>query len=175
MIRMIKKENTKVLYWQVWVQGKQVFAQAGTLGVSGEQEEVPRKLFESPKKVMSRLAKEKAYQGYEYMVDEVLKKVLIQFRCDEKQYEETEEKSVLVEDLLDDALFSTGIGSFYGSEFGDGGGTSSYVVINVDLAFETIVKELSTHRFIDDVEIAYINEDGKYISLYPEGAVFEMI
>jgi hypothetical protein len=144
--------------------------------VSGEKEEIQRKLFEIAKKVMRSLAKEKAYQGYEYIDEEALIKVFVQYRSkDEEQFEVMEEKSLFVEDLLDDALFSTGNGSCDGSEIGDDGGTNFCRVINIEIAFQTILKELSTHNLLDDVEIALINEDDEYVSLYPEGAIFEIL
>ncbi|PZX04847.1 hypothetical protein C7437_10396 [Psychrobacillus insolitus] len=176
MIRLIKKVNNEMHYWQVWKLDKDIFTQFGTLGVIAEKEEIQRKFFESSKKVMRSLAKEKQLQGYEYIDEEALIKVFVQYRSkDKEQFEEVEEKSLSVEDLLDYALFSTGNGSCDGSEIGDDGGTNYCSVISIEIALETILKELSTNNLLDGIEIAFLNEDGEYVSLYPEGAVFEIL
>ncbi|WP_075619798.1 hypothetical protein [Paenisporosarcina indica] len=176
MIRLIKKTSNKISYWQVWKVEKNLHILSGTVGVSGNEEEIPLTLFASSKKVMKKLAEEKVYQGYEYVDEKSMIKVVVQYRYeDEEQFEETEEKSFLVEDLLDDALFSTGIGELYGSEIGDGAGTTSCLVLDVEIALETIKKVLSQHNLLQGVELAYLNEDGVYVSLYPEGADFVLV
>lgn len=171
MIRLIKKINNEIAYWQVWKMEKNLHILSGTLGISGNKEEIPLNLFASSKKVMKKLAEEKVNQGYEYVDEKSLIKVVAQYRYeDEEQFEETEEKSLFVEDLLDDALFSTGIGELYGSEIGDGAGTTTCLVLDVEIAWETIKKVLTQHNVLEGVEIAFLNRDGEYVSLYPKGA-----
>lgn len=176
MIRLIKKTSNGTFYWQVWKVEKHLYILSGTLGGSGVQEELPLKLFESSKKLMKKLAAEKANQGYEYVDAKSLIKVSIQYRYEvEEQFEEMEEKSFYVEDLLEEALHTTGNGELYGSEIGDGAGITFCLVVDVDIALETIKKELSQHNVIEGAEIAFLNEEGVYVSLYPEGANFELV
>ncbi|WP_144512327.1 hypothetical protein [Bacillus sp. FJAT-22090] len=175
MIRMIKKTSNESLYWQVWKVGKQLCTLSGILGMNGEKEEKRLKLLESSKLAMNRLAKEKVNQGYEHVEKNSLIKVVVQYRYeDEEQFDEAEEKSLFVEDLIDEALHSTGNGELYGSEIGDGAGTTFCLVVDVELAFKTIWKVLSSHNLIEGVEIAFLHDEGQYISLYPVGANFEI-
>lgn len=176
MIRMIKKTSDESLYWKVWKVDKQLCILSGILGMGGEKQEIRLKLLESSKIVMNRLAKEKVNQGYEYVEEKALVKVAIQYRYeDEDQFDAAEEKSFFVEDLLEEALHSNGNGEFFGSEIGGGAGTTFCLVVDVELAFKTIWKELSHHNLIEGVEIAYLNEKGEYISLHPEGADFQIV
>lgn len=176
MIRMMKKTNNETRYWQVLKVGKQLFILTGILGVIGEKEERRLKLLESSKIVMKRLAKEKANQGYEYVDEKSLIKVAVQYRYeDEAQFDEAEEKSFFVEDLLEEALYSTGNGELYGSEIGDGAGISFLLAVDVELALKTILKELNDHNLLEGVEIAFLNAEGEYIPLHPAGAVFEIL
>ncbi|SES17391.1 hypothetical protein [Psychrobacillus sp. OK032] len=176
MIRLIKKTSNETFYCQVWKVEKNIHILSGTLGFSGEEEEIPLRLFESSKKVMKKLATEKANQGYEYVDAESLIKLAVQYRYEEEeQFEEAEEKSLFVDDLLDEALHSTGNGEYDGSEIGDGAGITFCFVIDVEIALETIMKELSKHNVLEGAEIAFLNGEGAYVSLYPEGAVFELV
>ncbi|MEK4229618.1 hypothetical protein [Solibacillus sp. FSL H8-0538] len=174
MIRLIKKINNETLYWQVWKVGEPVFIQSGTLGVSGEKEELKLNSSDSSTKIIRSLAEEKLMQGYELVGEKALIQIVVQYRYgDKEQFAEIEEKCLFVEVLLDHALFNTGNGEVIGFEIGDGGGTHHLYVVDVKVAFETILKELSTHNLLEGVEIAFLKENGGYSSLYPKGVDFE--
>jgi len=176
MIRLIKKIKNETLYWQVWKVGKSVFLQSGILGVSGEKEVLKLKFLENAKQVVRRIAEQKFNDGYELVSEKSLIQIVVQYRYDdEKQFAEVEEKCLFVEVLLNHALFNTGNGEVVGSEIGDGGGTNHLYVIDVEIAFGTIVKELSYHNLLEGVEIAFLNANGAYISLYPDGADFDPV
>lgn len=176
MIRLMKKTSNETLYWQVWKVNKHVFTLSGTLGIQGREEELPLGFFESSKRVMKNLANEKVNQGYEYVDPASLIKIAVQYRYErEDQFYEAEEKSLVVEELLDDVLHETGNGELYGSEIGDGAGITFCLVVDLELALEAILKVLSSHQLLDGAEIAYLNEDGSYIGLYPEGIEFELV
>ena len=145
MIRYIKKTSNETLFWQAWKVNKQIHILSGILGEQGKQEELPLGFFQSSKRVMNNLATEKANQGYEYVDPASLIKIAVQYRYEhEDQFEQAEEKSLFVEDLLDDVLHETGNGEFYGSEIGDGAGITFCLVVDLDLAMESILK--STYR-----------------------------
>lgn len=176
MIRLLKKTSSETLYWQVWKVNKHVFILSGILGIQGREEELPLGFFESSKRVMKNLANEKINQGFEYVEPASLIKIAVQYRYEhEDQFYETEEKSLVIEDLLDDILHETGNGELYGSEIGDGAGITFCLVVDLELALEAILKVLSSHQLLDGAEIAYLNEEGSYTGLYPEGIEFELV
>lgn len=137
---------------------------------------MPLGFFESSKGTIKKLAKEKINQGYEYVKEDSYTKVVVQYPCeDASQFEMANERTLFVEDILDDVLHLTGNGKLYGSEVGDEGGTTFVLVLDVELALDTILEELTKHQVIDDAEIAYENGEGEYVGLYPKGLKFELI
>lgn len=176
MIRILKKTSSDMLYWQVWKMNKQIHILSGTLGEQGKEEELPLGFFQSSKSVMGKLAKEKANLGYEYVEPGSLIKIAVQYRYEhEKQFEAAEERSLFVEDLLDEILHKTGNGELYGSEIGDGAGITFCLVVDLELALKSILKVLADNQLIDGAEIAYLNDEGSYIGIFPEGIVFELV
>lgn len=176
MIRLIKKTSSDTFYWQVWKEEKQLHILSGKLGVQGSKELMTPGFFESSNGLMKKLAKEQVNQGYEYVEEDSLTKIAVQYRYnDESQFEAAEEKTLMVEDLLDEVLHSTGNGQLYGSEVGDGAGTTFVLAVNLQIAMDTIVKELTKHNVMDGAEIAYQNGEGTYVGLYPEGIQFELV
>jgi len=176
MIRLLKKTSSDTLFWQAWNVKKQINLLSGILGERGKQEELPLGFFQSSKKVMNNLATEKVNQGYEYVDPNSLIKIAVQYRYEqEEQFEAAEEKSLFVEDLLDDILHETGNGELYGSEIGDGAGITFCLVLDLELALESILKVLTDNQVIDGAEIAYLNEEESYVGIYPEGIVFELV
>ena len=176
MIRLLKKMNGDTQFWQAWKMNKQIHILSGTLGEQGQEEELPLGFFQSSKRVMEKLAAEKVNQGYEYVDPGSLIKIAVQYRYElEEQFEEAEERSLFVEDLLDDILHETGNGELYGSEIGDGAGITFCLVVDLGLALRSILTVLTEHQVIDGAEIAYLNDEETYIGIYPEGIVFELV
>lgn len=176
MIRLLKKTSNGTLFWQAWKVNKQIYVLSGKLGEQGKEEEMPVGFFQSSKKVMNNLASEKINQGYEYVDPESLIKIAVQYRYEhEDQFEAAEEKSLFVEDLLDDILHETGNGELYGSEIGDGAGITFCLVVDLELALKSFIKVLTDNQVIDGAEIAYLNKKETYTGIYPEGIVFELV
>ncbi|MER2047790.1 MAG: hypothetical protein ABTA23_06105 [Solibacillus sp.] len=176
MIRLLKKMNGDTQFWQAWKMNKQIHILSGTLGEQGQEEELPLGFFQSSKRAMEKLAAEKVNQGYEYVDPGSLIKIAVQYRYEqEEQFEEAEERSLFVEDLLDDILHETGNGELYGSEIGDGAGITFCLVVDLGLALRSILTVLTEHQVIDGAEIAYLNDEETYIGIYPEGIVFELV
>lgn len=176
VLRLINTKGSDTFHWQIWNEKKQLHIISGKLGVPGTKETVSLGFFESSKGTMKKLAKEKINQGYEYVKEESYTKMVVQYRYeDESQFEAAEKKTLWVEDLLDEVLYLTGNGKLYGSEVGDGAGTTFCLVIDLDLALNTVLEELSKNQVIEGAEIAYENKEGNYIGIYPEGIKFELV
>lgn len=178
MIRMIKKNGKETQYWQAWNYKFPLSILTGTLGKEGIEERPSLRFWESPKKIVKKLAKEKANLGYEFVNDKDMNKLVVQYRyeeADEAQFEATEKKCFDVEDIIEEALLFTGNGDVSGLEVGAGAGTITIFVVDVEIGFNTIWKKLSEHELTEGVEIAYEQEQDSYASLYPEDAEFQLV
>ena len=180
-ILMIKKSGDKTLFWNIFKfrSKNPIIIVSGTLGKEGTEEQHTLGFWERPKKFMQTLAAEKANQGYQIVEEKDLTKVYIQYRYneenEEEEYQEIEDKSLLIEEIVEDELFYSGNGYAYGSAIGGGAGTTTFQVIDVEVAFNSIWKLLSEKQLTDGVEIAFETDEGGYVTLYPEGAVFELV
>ena len=89
--------------------------------------------------------------------------------------EEALDKRQIVEDLMNECLGWTGNGSSDGGDIGSGSTNVFNYVIDVEKALKTTIDELSNKKLLDNVKIAYLDEDEEYVSLYPEGTEFDII
>lgn len=175
MIKLVKEVENELMYWEVWKDGKTLTVHYGVVGDTGETEEVKLKLFEKTAKVMEKLAEEKLNEGYEILDEEELIEFVVQYLYEDSQMEEALEKRHIIEDLMNECLGWTGNGSCDGGDIGSGSANVFNYVIDVENALKTTIQELSNNNLIDNVKIAFLNEDEEYVSLYPEGADFDII
>lgn len=177
MIKLIKKIDETVHYWEVWNDRKMLNIHYGIVGDEGESEEVKVPLFKSTEKEMARLADKKLEEGYELLDEEILPEIIVQHKNAGLTMEEALDKRHLVEELLDQSLGWTGNGMVDGGEIEVNEGITNVfcVVLNIEKAYTAIKKELAEHNLMDGVTIAYLeSEDEDYTTLYPEGATIEM-
>jgi predicted DNA-binding WGR domain protein len=80
MIKLIKKIDETVHYWEVWNDRKVLTVHYGTVGEEGESEEVKVPLFKSTEKVMARLADQRLEEGYEPIDEEILPEIIVQHK-----------------------------------------------------------------------------------------------
>ncbi len=173
---MMKQVDDDVLYWEVWQDGKTLIIHYGHVGDTGETEEKKLSLFQKGEKLMDELAEEKANEGYEYLDEDELSELVVQYSYEENQMEATLEKRHHVEDLLNECLGWTGNGSCDGGDIGSGTANIFNYVVDVEKATRTILEELENNNLLEGVKIAYLNpEDEEYIALYPEGADFSLM
>ncbi|MCJ8015210.1 WGR domain-containing protein [Paenibacillus sp. KQZ6P-2] len=174
MIKLIKKDS-KLQYWEVWEDGKTLIVHFGTVGDTGETEEINLSLIQKAKKVMEKLAKEKVNNGFEFLDEDKLIQLVVQYSYEEGEMEATLNKRHFVEDLMNECLGWTGNGSCDGGDIGSGTANIINYVINVDEALRAIIEVLTNNNLLENVKIAYLNEDEEFISLYPEGASFDIM
>lgn len=125
---------------------------------------------------MDELAEEKANEGYDYLDEDELFELVVQYSYEEDQMESTLEKRHHVEELMNECLGWTGNGSCDGGDIGSGTANIVNFVVDVEKATQTIIEELKNNNLLDGVKIAYLNpEDEEYIALYPEGAEFDLM
>lgn len=177
MIKMIKHANDETLYWEVWEDKRKLIIHYGIVGDLGETKEQKTFPFQNAEKLMNKLAKEKAAEGYDYLDDDELFELIIQYSYDdEDQFLTMLEKRHLVEDLMNECLGWTGNGFCDGGDIGSGTANIFNYVIDVEKATQTIIQELKKNNLLDEVKIAYYSpEEEDYIVLYPKGVDFSPI
>ncbi|MGE6257484.1 hypothetical protein ACQKCU_06155 [Heyndrickxia sporothermodurans] len=176
MIKMIKQVNDEVLYWEVWKDGKALIIHYGTLGDVGETEEMKLSLFQKAEKLMDELAKERDDEGYEYLDEEELIELVVQYSYEEDEMEAPLVKRHNVEGLMNECLGWTGNGFCDGGDIGSGTANIFNYVVDVEMATQTIIEELRNNNLLEKVKIAYLNpEDEEYIALYPKETDFDLM
>lgn len=176
LIKMTKTVADEVLYWEVWQDGRTLFIHYGIVGDTGETEEKKLSLFQKAEKLMEDLAEEKTNEGYEYLDEDKLFELVVQYSYEENQIVETLEKRQNVEDIMNECLGWTGNGSCDGGDIGSGTANIFNLVVDVEKAIQTIIVELKNNDLLDGVKIAYLNpDDEEYFALYPEGIDFELM
>lgn len=174
MIKLIKEINSKMAYWEVWKDGKILTIHSGFVGETGDTEEVKLKMFERSEKIMEKLAEEKLAEGYDYLDEDELIEVVLQYPYEEQHIEKALEKRQQVEDLMNECLGWTGNGSSDGGDIGSGTTNVFNYVIDVEKALKTILEELTEHNLVANVKIAFSDENEEYVALYPEGSNFDI-
>lgn len=173
---MIKQVDDEVLYWEVWQDGKTLIIHYGTIGDTGETEEMKLSLFQEAETLMDELAEEKANEGYDYLDEDKLFQLVVQYSYEEDEMKTTLEKRHNVEDLMNECLGWTGNGSCDGGDIGSRTANIFNYVVDVEKATQTIIEELRDNNLLEKVKIAYLNpKDDEYITLYPEGTTFNLI
>lgn len=173
MIRMTKPVNGQLLFWEVWQEfNKQVFIQKGTVGSTGEKEEMRVKLFQSAEKVIKDLAEDQARQGYEYHKEQDLFELIVRYKYDENQkWEETLEVKDEVEYILNEGLGNTGNGACFEGSLEAGRVSIVNYVVDVEKAINTINEEFRKTGIIEGVELSFfLEDDGKFVSLDRKGS-----
>jgi predicted DNA-binding WGR domain protein len=175
LIKLIKKVKNQLLYWEVWEDGKTLTVHYGTVGDTGETEEMKLSLFQKAEKAMEKLAEEKVNKGYEYLDENELIQLVVQYRYEEGEMEATLIKRHNVESLMDECLGWTGNGSCDGGDIGSGTANIINYVLDVEEALKAIIEVLSNNNLHENVKIAYLNDDEEYVSLFPKGADFDIL
>ncbi|PSL41011.1 hypothetical protein B0H99_103145 [Planomicrobium soli] len=175
MIKLIKEINSTLAYWEVWNDGKLLTIHSGFVGETGDTEELKLKMFERSEKVMDKLAEEKLAEGYDYLDEDELIELVLQYPYEEQHMEKALEKRHQVEDLVNNCLGWTGNGACDGGDIGSGTTNIFNYVIDVEKALKTILEELTEENLLENVKIAFLDENEEYIGIHPAGTVFEVL
>ncbi|MDA2175392.1 hypothetical protein [Bacillus cereus] len=176
MIKLIKQEKDKLLYWEVWEEDKKtLIVHCGCVGDTGEMYEIELYPFQRVEKEMKELADEHLADGYKVLDEEELIEFVLQYDYTENQLEEALEKRNQVQEIMDEALGWSGNGHCDGGDIGSGTINIFNFVIEVDKALQTTLEELENQRFLDGVKIAYINDDEDYVQIYPSEGEFDLL
>ncbi|WP_088292303.1 hypothetical protein [Bacillus mycoides] len=176
MIKLIKQEKDKILYWEVWEEDeKTLIVHCGCVGDTGEMYEIELYPFQRVEKEMKELADEQLAGGYKELDEEELIEFVLQYEYTDDQLEEALEKRQQVQEIMDEVLGWSGNGHCDGGDIGSGTINIFTFVIDVDKALETTLDELGNQQLLDGVKMAYVNDDDNYIQVYPNEGEFNLL
>ncbi len=176
MIKLVKQEKDKMLYWEVWGEDeKTLIIHCGCVGDTGEMYEIELYPFQRVEKEMKELADEQLAGGYKKLDEEELIEFVLQYDYTDDQLEEALEKRHQVQEIMDEALGWSGNGQCDGGDIGSGTINIFTFVIDVDKALQTTLEELKNQRLLDGVKIAYVNDEEDYIQVYPSEGAFNLL
>lgn len=172
MIKLIKEVDNDINYLEVSINGETITVHNGVVGENGETEEIKLKFIENTDEVIGNFVEDKLNEGYELLDSEKLIGLYATYPYENHQLEEVLEKRQMIYDLMNDCLGRTGNGYCDQGGIGMGNVDVFNYVIDVKKALKTILEELSNNNLLDTLKITffyYPDEDGEYVSLYPEG------
>lgn len=175
---MIKQVDDQLVYWEVWQNGKQLIIHYGSVGDTGEREKKKLSPFQKGEKQMKELAKEKIKEGYDYLDEDTLYQLVIQYRYEEHQLEEKLDDRYHIESIMNECLGWTGNGACDGGDIGSGTINIFNYVVDPEKAAQIILEELEYIQLkeVEGTKIAYLNpKTEEYITLYPKGDDFKLL
>ncbi|MGS0414008.1 hypothetical protein [Bacillus cereus] len=176
MIKLIKQEKDKLLYWEVWEEDeKKLIVHCGYVGDTGEMYEIELYPFQRVEKEMKELADEHLANGYKELDEDELIEFVLQYDYTDDQLEEVLEKRNQVQEIMDEALGWSGNGHCDGGDIGSGTINIFTFVIDVDKALQTTLDELKNQQLLVGVKAAYVNADEDYIQVYPSEGAFNLL
>ncbi|MGG3235045.1 WGR domain-containing protein [Priestia flexa] len=176
VIKMLKEVNGELLYWEVWEDEKTLLIHYGRVGDAGETQEKKLSRLHNAEKLMEALAEAKVDEGYDYIDEDELIELVVQYSYEDGEMEEVLDKRHHVEDLMNECLGWTGNGFCDGGDIGSGTANIVNYVIDPEKATQTIIEDLEKNNLLEGAKIAYLDDDSdEYVALYPEGEEFELI
>ncbi|TQR36729.1 hypothetical protein [Brevibacillus brevis] len=167
MIRMLKKNEMRWSYWEVWYEESEHLytVHYGNVGEIGEYFAVVAEQIEGrPDEVLQSWTEEMKEQGYQVMKENDFHPMIIRF----PHLRESEiEMRYLIEQLLDECLGKTGNGHSDGGE--DSERTLAVIcrVIDTKKAAAAVFEAMSCAKLGEGVSISIKQEDGNLIPLHP--------
>jgi hypothetical protein len=157
-------------YLQIWDRKKIIVTHRGNVGKRGIVAEHQSLSAESTAEGMLREADAARSQGFAPIPNSHLAKVLIHYRFQTWRADEVASFAEVLKSLIGDALGWTGNGFYDGFSVGTQELTLWYLVVDSEIAVETILEVLRSHNFLEDQETKAslaLERDNKILFAYP--------
>lgn len=176
MVKLYKKTNGGIDYFEIWFSDNGLTIHTGTLGDTGSTEDFALDGENSiaAKNVMEKYildAKNHGYIEFEYLTE-----FIVQYSYSENEdSEKLTQKMEQVESLLNDCLGWTGNGHCDGGDCESGTLNIFCYVVDKDIALDSIFGLLEDEGLTDNLKIAYLNNlTEEHELLYPEKGNFSL-
>lgn len=176
MIKLYKESNNTIHYFEIWInEDKTLTIHQGKLGEVGETENLDTKNKDLPTDVLlAKYISDKKEIGYKELND--LTEFIVQYSyVEDCNQAELIEKRDYIESLFNNCLGWTGNGHCDGGDIGSGTMNIFCYVVDKNIAKNTILEVLEEEDLLDNLKIAYADENTEeYIGLYPPLTEFSL-
>ncbi len=137
MLKLYRKTESGIFYWETWENGKVHTIHWGKLGERGQSKEITDSLFRAAKKIIQAEIDEKIADGYQQIPDAEHHVLLIEYAVQGMGTAADLEKRHRLQSRMDETLGWTGLGNCDGGSIGSG--TMEVCCYVVDFATAEIV------------------------------------
>ncbi len=160
MIKLYNSINNKLYYWETWeTEEKSAIIHWGLVGEEGDYKEVKGSFFSNFKKKVDKELTQKIGEGYEAFDEDNYTALIIEYRFDSEFVRENLDKRHRLEDLLEEFLDTTCLGSVDGGGIGETFMDVCCLVVDFGIAKKAIENKLKNTEFADYTKIVKEGED----------------
>jgi hypothetical protein len=166
MLKLYKRGRTGVRYWEAWANGTQVVVHEGKLGERGKTKHLDTQRGKTPNEVIAEAAMKPRAMGYaEIPIDQQFQ-VVVQYPPKTWGSVNDLSKAHQIEDLFNEYLGWTGNGMCDGNDIGSGSMNIFSIVVDPQLAVESMLTELRKHKLLKGAVVA-VRYGEEYRVAYP--------
>jgi hypothetical protein len=166
MLKLYRKSNGVMEYWEAWYSSAEITIHWGQLGKTGRSRELPFEVGVNPDETIKREAKSIRASGFKPLKRGELHQVVIQYKLEGNGRTGDLDKRAEVEELMNECLGWTGLGHCDGGDIGSGEMNIFCFVADTDIAERVIVRELKSKSCLEGALIAE-RTGNKYKVLWP--------
>ena len=166
MLKLYKQGRGGMRYWEAWARGVWVVVHEGKLGERGKVRHLEPQEGKTPEQMIAKAAETPRSKGYSEIPMEEHYQVVVQYRLETWGSSEDLAKAHKIEGLLNECLGWTGNGHCDGNDIGSGSMNIYSVVVDPQLAVETIITELREQGLLERAVVA-VRYREEYRVLYP--------
>jgi hypothetical protein len=163
---LYKRGRGGIRYWEAWARGLWGVVHEGKLGERGKVKHLEPQKGKTPDQIIAEAAEKPRAKGYAEIPGEEKYQVVVQYRLKTWGSVEDLDRAYEIEHLFNECLGWTGNGFCDGNDIGSGCLNIFSIVIDPQLAAETMIAELQKQELLDGAIVA-ARYDEEYRVLYP--------
>jgi len=167
MMKLYKKSQGTVLYWEAWENQGVVTIHCGVIGDKGRSREIQVGSARDADSIIAEEAAVPRRDGFRELPEEEQISFVIQYRLDNWGSGEDLKKRHAVEDVMNECLGWTGNGHCDGGDIGSGSINVWCFVVDPKSAAKSTLEWLRKNELVEGAIIAY-QKDGDFIVLWPK-------
>jgi hypothetical protein len=153
MIKLYRKSQDGIHYWETWDHDSAHTIHWGVLGENGESKEIRGSLFRSATKAAQAEIDAKKAEGYREIPIEEHDVLLVEYAIDGMGTRADLAKRHRLESQMDEVLGWTGLGHCDGGSIGSGTMEVCCIVVDFEIAVKAIASALRATEFADYLRI----------------------
>jgi hypothetical protein len=166
MLNLYKRGRTGTRFWQAWTHGAWGVTNEGTLGVRGKMKHLKPQVGKKMAEIIAEAVQKQRAKGYAEITPEEHFQVVVQYRLETWGSVDDLGKGHKIEFLFNECLGWTGNGRCDGNDIGSGSMNIFSIVVDHDLAVETMGGELRKKKLLKGAVIA-VRHGEEYRVAYP--------